>query len=87
MSFSLTLSFTFENSSGVVDLRLYTGNLRVTRGLIIENFDSQNGTVSYDWIVTDFGHLGPSFSNFNIRAWDSDDEYCVGKSSVFTIEQ
>jgi len=83
----LPLSFVFENSSGVVDLRLYTGNEPVTGGLIVENFDTQNGMISYDWIVTDFGHSGQSFTNFNIRAWDSNDGYCVGESSRFTIEQ
>jgi len=84
---NLPISFTFENSSGIVDLKLYSGNEPVNGGLIVENFDTENGTLSYDWVVTDFGHTGQSFTNFKIRAWDSDDEYCVGVSSVFTIEQ
>jgi hypothetical protein len=83
----LPLSFVFENSSGVVDLRLYSGNEPVTGGVIVLNFDTENGTLNYDWVVTDFGHTGQSFTNFKIRAWDSDDEYCVGESSVFSIEQ
>ena len=84
----LTLSFVFENSSGVVDLKLYSGNDPVIGGVIVENFDTENGTLSYDWEVTDFGHTGQSFTNFKIRAWDSHDEYCVGVSSgVFTIQQ
>ena len=83
----LPVSFVFENSSGVVDLKLYSGNDPVTGGVIVENFDTENGTLSYDWVVTDFGHTGQSFTNFKIRAWDSDDEYCMGVSSVFSIEQ
>jgi len=83
----LVLSFAFENSSGVVDLKLYSGNEPVTGGRIVENFDTQNGTVNFGWNVTDFGHSGQSFSRFNIRAWDSEDEYCVGKSSTFAIAQ
>lgn len=81
------LTFRLENSSGLVDLRLFSGNVPVTGGLIVENFDTDNGTVRYDWIVNDFGHTGPSFSKFNIRAWDSNDEYCMGKSADFTIAQ
>jgi len=83
----LPISFTFENSSGVVDLKLYSGNEPVTGGVIVVNFDTENGTLSYNWEVTDFGHTGQSFTNFKIRAWDSDDEYCMGVSSVFSIEQ
>ncbi len=83
----IPISFIFENSSGFVDLRLYSGAIPVTGGLIVENFDSQNGNAVFDWAVTDFGHTGPSFSVFNIRAWDSNDEYCVGRSSNFEIAQ
>ena len=81
----IPLSFAFEISSGVVDIRLYSGSIPVTGGVIVEDFDTQNGTVIFDWTVTDFGHGGPSFTMFNIRARDSDDEYCVGKSRYFAI--
>jgi len=83
----LTIGFAFENSSGVVDLKLYSGNVPVTGGIIADNFDTQNGSVDFIWSVTDFGHTGPSHSSFNIRAWDANDGYCVGESSKFTIAQ
>jgi hypothetical protein len=83
----LPISFALENSSGVVDLKLYSGNIPVTGGTIIEGFDTQNGTVIYNWVVTDYGHGGPAYDRFNIRAWDSSDEYCVGQSVYFAIAQ
>ncbi len=82
----IPISFTFENpTSGVVDLRLYSANRPVDGGRIVDNFDTQNGAVMYDWTVTDFGDPEPTFNRYNIRAVDSNDEYCVGKSSEFTI--
>jgi len=82
----IPISFSFENpTSGVVDLRLYSGGNRVDGGQIVENFDTQNGTVIYFWSVTDFGDPEPTINRYNIRAKDSNDEYCVGKSSEFTI--
>ena len=84
---NLTISFAFENSSGVVDLKLYSGNIPVTGGIITENFDTENGTTNFIWSVRDFGHTGPSHTSFNIRAWDANDGYCVGESSKFTIAQ
>jgi len=83
----LTISFAFENSSGVVDLKLYSGNEAVIGGNFADNFDTQNGTVNFIWSVEYYSHDGTSFSSFNIRAWDSLDEYCVGESSKFTISQ
>ncbi len=83
----LSISFSFENSSRVVNLKLYSGNIPVTGGIIADNFDTKNGTVNFIWNVTDFGHSGPYFERFNIRAWDSEDEYCVGKSVKFAIAQ
>jgi hypothetical protein len=71
----------------VVDLKLYSGNIPVTGGVIADNFDTQNGTVDFIWSVTDFGHTGPSHSSFNIRAQDSNDKYCVGQSAKFSIAQ
>ncbi|MEN8007951.1 MAG: Ser-Thr-rich GPI-anchored membrane family protein [Candidatus Krumholzibacteriota bacterium] len=83
----LSISFTLTNSSGLVDLRLYSGNVPVDSGLIINGFNTDLGTLVYDWTVTDFGHPGPSFSAFNIRAVDSNDDNCWGKSVNFTIAQ
>jgi len=84
----IPISFNFENSSGIVILRLYSGNIPVNGGLItLTPFDTENGTLNYPWSVTSFGHPGPSFNRFNIRAWDADDEYCVGESDDFTIAQ
>lgn len=80
------LSFDLENSSGVYKLALYTGREPVTGGLITDSFDSQNGTVFYNWVVEDFGHTGPSFDRYNIVATDVNDEYCVSKNGAsFTI--
>ena len=83
----ISLYFIFENSSGVVDLRLYSGNIPVTDGVICNNFDTQNGIIMFEWLVNDFDHLGPVFDRFNIWAWDSNNEYCVGQSSHFAIAQ
>ena len=83
----IPISFGFENSSGVVDLRLYTGNEPVTGGIIANGFDTQNGVINFDWTVTDYGHPGPSFSAFNVKAWDSNDDHCLGESGHFTIAQ
>jgi hypothetical protein len=84
---NVPLSFDFENSSTVVTLRLYTGNLQVPGGLITPSFDTQNGTVNYDWTVDLYQHNLPAFDRFNVRAFDVDDEYCVGISENFTITQ
>jgi len=83
---TVPLSFGLENSSGVVKLELYTGKERVTGGLITSSFDTQNGTVFYQWVVDDFGHTGPAFNRYNIVATDVNDEYCKSKNgSEFTI--
>ncbi len=81
----LPISFGFVNSSKVVRLRLYTGNLQVPVGLITNSFDTQNGTASFNWTVDYYQHNQPVFNRFNVRAFDVDDEYCVGQSSNFAI--
>lgn len=83
----IPISFAFENSSGVVDLKLYSGNAEPPVGSITDGFDTQNGTINFNWTVTDFGHPGPSYSAFNVKAWDSDDDNCIGESGHFTIAQ
>ena len=84
---NLPISFAFENSSGVVDLRLYTGNIPVVGGIIANDFDTQNGTVPFMWTVNDYGHPGPSYTAYNVVAFDSNDDNCIGESGHFTIPQ
>lgn len=83
----LPISFAFDNSSGFVDLRLYSGNIPVLNGIIVDGFDTENGVLPYNWTVTDFGHTGPSFSSYRIKAWDTNDDNCIGESGHFTIAQ
>ena len=88
---NIPLTFALENSSGLVKLKLYSGNLPVNEppqnGIITESFDTENGTAIYNWSVTTLNHSGPAYNRFNIRAFDLEDEYCVGVSSEFTISQ
>ncbi len=81
----LPLSFNFQNSSSVVMLRLYAGNLKVPFGEITSSFDTQNGALDYNWTVGYYHHNLPVFDRFNVRAFDVDDEYCVGISETFAI--
>ena len=83
----IPITFPLENSSGFVDLTLYSGNDPVDSGIIVKNFDTDNGTLPFNWTVTDFGHPGPSFVAFNIRVVDSNDDNCKNKSENFTIAQ
>ncbi len=83
----LPIFFDVENSDGFVDLELYVGNERVDDWSIVKNFDTANGTLSYDWTVTDKGHPGPTFNAFNIRVFDSNAPNCQNKSENFTIAQ
>jgi len=83
----LTIFFDLQHSSGIVDLELYVGNERVDDWSIVRNFDTEGGTLSYDWTVTDKGHGGPTFNAFNIRVFDSSEPNCQGKSENFTIAQ
>jgi hypothetical protein len=87
----IPLTFLMENSSGIVDLKLYSGNQQVNvppmNGIIIQDFDTLNGTAVYNWTVSAMDHDQPAYNRFNIRAFDVDDDYCVGKSSEFTISQ
>lgn len=88
---NIPLTFTMENSSGVVKLTLFSGGNQVDalpmKGVIIERFDTQNGTAVFNWTVSDLNHTGPAFNRFSIRATDVDDEYCHGNSSEFGIAQ
>jgi len=69
------------NGSGLVDLRLYAGNVFVSGGFIADNVPVAN---SFTWVVDDFGfQLSPN--NYRIRAIDANDRYCVGMSDRFTI--
>jgi hypothetical protein len=87
----IPLTFGLENSTGVVKLKLYSGNIPVNAaplyGVITESFDTQNGTATFDWTVSDLDHGGPVFNRFNIRAFDLGDDYCVGQSADFAIGQ
>ena len=83
----ISILFALELSSGIVDLELYSGNDRVDNWSIVKNFDTDNGTLPYNWTVSDMGHTGPSFSAFNIRVIDSNDDNCKGKSDNFEIAQ
>lgn len=88
---TLPISFDMENSSFVVKLKLFSGNEQVNvppmNGVIIDSFDTVNGTAFFNWVVSDMDHGGPAFNRFNIRAYDVDDEYCVGRSVDFAISQ
>ena len=68
-------------------LRLYAGNLQVPGGLITSSFDTQNGTLDFNWTVDYYQHNLPVFDRFNVRAFDVNDEYCVGISETFAISQ
>ncbi len=83
----LTIFFYLEHSSGFVDLELYVGKERVVNGGIVENFNTEGGTLSYDWTVTDKGYIGPPFDAFNIRVIDSIEPNCMGESLKFEIAQ
>ena len=73
--------------SGVVRLELWSANVKVNGGNITSSFDTQNGTAEYQWEVDYYQHNGPVWDRFNVRAYDVDDEYCVGVSSEFAIPQ
>lgn len=77
----MLITFTSENSSGQVDLRLYAGNLWVPGGVIADNVPAAG---EFPWTVSDFGFTASSTS-YNIRAIDSVDGYCTGESDRFTI--
>lgn len=87
----IPITFLMENSSGIVDLKLYSGNNQVSvppmNGIIAQDFDTQNGTAVYNWSVTAMDYDQPDYTRFNVRAIDVDDGSCVGRSSNFTISQ
>ncbi len=77
----MLITFTLENSSGQLDLRLFAGNEWVPGGVIADNVTAAGGFL---WTVSDFGFTASS-SSYMIRAIDSTDGYCVGISDRFTI--
>lgn len=87
----IPITFLMENSSGIVDLKLYSGNNQVPEppmnGIIALDYDTMNGTAVFNWSVTAMDYGEPDYTRFNVRAFDVDDESCVGRSSNFTISQ
>lgn len=77
-----TIMFSASVEVSRLDLRLYMGN--VFLGTIVSDLDASSS--QYQWQVWDFGNDPPSADNrYRIRAINSDDQYCVGKSGLFTI--
>lgn len=69
------------NGSGVVNLRLYSGNEFVAGGVIGNNVSVLDDLA---WEVSDFGHTG-AHNRYNIRAIDVVDPFCIDSSNSFTI--
>ncbi len=65
-----------------VELRLYVGSVFV--GLIAQDVDITQAS-TYTWTVNDFDQVIGGNSNYRIRAYNVDDQYCVGVSQLFTI--
>jgi len=72
-----------ENGSGMVNLRLYTGDVFVRGGVIADNVSVLD---DYTWEVTDFGNTGDN-AKYNIRSIDVVDPYCIDKTTHFTINR
>jgi len=70
-----------SNGSGLVNLRLYSGNVFVRGGIIADGISVLDDFI---WTVTDYGHTGDN-TFYNIRVIDGSDPYCVGETDHFTI--
>jgi len=65
-----------------VDLRLYVGSIFVAH--LALDLDVTT-TPSYTWTVNDWNQDIGGTGNYRIRAYNSEDGYCVGVSEMFTI--
>lgn len=79
---ALVLTFEQLNGSGLVNLRLLTGTIPVTGGLIAMNVPVDQ---AYHWTVNDYGSTEPDRTKFHIQVTDAANGYCVDVSDAFTI--
>jgi hypothetical protein len=77
----MTIELDQVNGSGVVNLRLYTGETFVAGGQIADGVSVLD---DYIWTVTDFGHTLAN-NRYRIKAFDASDSYCTGETGRFTI--
>lgn len=76
----IVLSITADVSA--VDLRLYAGSMFINH--IAQGVDVTQDP-SYTWTVNDWDNTQGGTSSYRIRAFNVDDDYCVGVSELFTI--
>ncbi len=79
---ALVLTFEQANGSGTVNLRLLTGTLPVSGGLIAMNVPVDQ---AYHWTVNDYGSTEPDRTKFHIQVTDAANGYCVDVSDAFAI--
>lgn len=78
----MTIAFEPVNTSGTVNIRLYTLGVLVPDGYIADGVPATDR--QYTWTVTDFGYTGAD-NVYRIVIFDPADASCTGRSATFAI--